>query len=252
MIETIGIYAGICWNLAVCFCLPAAGIIFLQRKNKRCVRPFLLGAGAFLVSQVLLRMPLIGVLLSKTAWYLDLQMNHPGLYWIFLGMTAGLFEETARTAAMYFFMKKNRRPADAAAFGLGHGGIEAALLTGLANLNLLVACIIFSPRTASGIYGGLSFGMVCMGGLERLLAILMHMEWSVLTLEAVKKGRAGGWIFWALAVLLHGCCDASIGFLQAAGVTVYALEGIFGLYVAGMGGGIWLYVRMRRQGRKRK
>lgn len=246
--KNAGIYAGIFWNLAVCFALPAAGGIFLQRRYKRCVRPFFLGAAAFLVSQVLIRIPLIGVVLPKTVWYQDMRINHPGLYWIFLGMTAGLAEETARVAAMYFLMKKNRRPADAAAFGLGHGGIEAALLTGLANLNLLAACITLSPQTAAGIYGGLSFGTICMGGLERLLAMLMHVEWSVLTLEAAKRGRAGGWRFWAAAVLLHGLCDASIGFLQAAGITGYALEGVFGLYAAGMGCGIlfWKH-RLRRE-----
>lgn len=243
MSEKAGIYAGIFWNLAVCFVLPAAGGILLQKKGKGCIRPFLLGAAAFLVSQMLIRIPLINIVFPKMAWYQDLRINHPGWYWIFLGMSAGIAEETARVAAMYFFMKKDRRLSDAAAFGLGHGGLEAALLTGLANLNLLAACVTLSPQTAAGIYGGLSFGMICMGGLERLLAILMHVEWSVLTLKAAERGRAGGWRFWAAAVLLHGLCDASIGFLQAAGITGYALEGIFGLYAAGMGCGILFWIR---------
>lgn len=241
-----GIYAGIFWNIVVCFGLPAAGIVLLHRKKKRCIRPFLLGAASFLVSQVLIRIPLINMVLPKTAWYQNLRINHPFGYWIFLGMTAGIAEETARTAAMYLFMKKNRRWTDAAAFGLGHGGLEAALLTGLSSLNLLAACVMYSPKTVSGMYGGLSFGIVVMGGLERFLAILMHVEWSMITMEAVRRGGAGGWLLWAAAVLLHGVCDASIGFWQAAGITGYALEGIFALYAACMGITI-LICKMRKR-----
>src|SRR5579859_1211727 len=60
---------------------------------------------------------------------------------IFLGVSAGCFEELARFVAMRFVMKTARTGAHALAFGAGHGGVESLIFGGLVArtlVNLLV------------------------------------------------------------------------------------------------------------------
>ena len=127
--------AGLGIGLLLC-CIPAiAGFVLIQIKYRKSVLPFFMGAAAFIVSQLLLRTPLLQLVLPRFQWYVAMSVQNYYGYWIFLGMTAGIFEETARWICFRYLLKKRRRFSDGIVFGLGHGGAEALLITGIGYLN---------------------------------------------------------------------------------------------------------------------
>lgn len=242
MSSNVGVYLGFAVSLIICFVVPIAGIIFMQIKYKRSLIPFLVGAATFFISQIGIRIPILQVILPQQSWFVDLQYNHYLLYYVFLGVTAGIAEEVARVIAIKFCMKKSQRYCDGISFGLGHGGIEAILLVGISYISLLVVYIMFQNGTAMNMLGmtepyysliaaqcnSLSFANLIMGGIERISAMAMHIGWSVLIMTGIKKGKTIWYMI--LAILLHGICDASIGFFQKAGINVYGIEAILAVY----------------------
>lgn len=237
--------AGFGTGLFLCVMPAIVGFAVIQIKKKRSVKPFLLGAAAFIVSQLLLRIPLLQNVLPQFGWYTAMTVSHPFLNWIFLGLTAGIFEETARWICIRFWLKKHRRFSDGIVFGLGHGGAEAILTVGISCLNcFLITFVLASGKSQTKIFGvqealaaqvevqlqGLTFFDAVAGGAERVLALLMQVGFTMLVFYGVRCGKSLRYLL--VAILAHGFIDASIGFWQAAGVTGWALEGIFAFYTA--------------------
>ena len=105
-----------------------------SRRYPRVWRAFWCGMLAFVASQVLTRIPLMTVVVP--------QLPEPVSGFLLSGpvasYTAGLFEETGRLVVMLLLLKAFHRWIDGVSFGLGHGGIEAMLIVGMANVNNLV------------------------------------------------------------------------------------------------------------------
>lgn len=237
--------AGFGIGLLLCVLPAMAGFLVIQVKRKRSVKPFLLGAAAFIVSQLLLRVPLLQSVLPRFSWYTVMTVAHPYWNWIFLGLTAGIFEETARWICIRFWLKKHRRFSDGIVFGLGHGGAEAALTVGITCLNLfLITFVLAGGKSLTEVFGiseavaaqteaqlqGMTFFDALAGGAERVLALLLQVGFTMLVFYGVRCGKGLRYLF--AAILAHGFVDASIGFWQAAGVGGWALEGVFAVYAA--------------------
>jgi uncharacterized membrane protein YhfC len=94
---SFGVILGLSISLIVCIALPLVPFIIMQAKKLRISRAFLFGVLAFFISQIVLRIPLLQ-LIGQTFWFQTLAMN-PVPYGLFLGITAGLFEEFARFVA---------------------------------------------------------------------------------------------------------------------------------------------------------
>ncbi len=221
--------AGLLFGSFICFVLPIGGAVMLMRRKKGAGKAFLFGMLAFIVSQPLLRLPLLQIVLPQYAWFAVLQLN-PWRYGLFLGLTAGLFEETARWIAIRFFLKEKTDIEHGMSFGLGHGGVEAMLLVGLQFVNMLF--LLISGR---GALLPVSAEMVLISSLERLSAILFHIGASLLVMHGVRRKKAR---YLAAAILLHTLLDAPIVILQAvfgvgiAGIEAYAsLLAVFTLLV---------------------
>ena len=116
-------------GMVICYGLPVAGLVILVRKKKGTGKAFCWGALAFVVSQLLIRIPILQLALPQFTWFSMLPL-YPWVYGLFLGVTAGLAEESARWIAVKCFLKEKRSFEHGLAFGLGHGGIEAMLLVG--------------------------------------------------------------------------------------------------------------------------
>lgn len=135
---------------------------------------------------------------------------------VVLVLTSGLFEESARWIVVRYWAKDLRRWRDGVGFGLGHGGIEAILLMGLASINAIVllatadAAVAATRASAPEQVGALeaqiemvrsaTIGLVSLGVYERVVAIVLHVALTLLVLRAVRRGR---WAWWALAVAIH-------------------------------------------------
>ena len=182
-------------------------IVLLYAIYKKYYIPFILGVLAFVVSQMLLRIPLMEYIAQHSAFYSMFSVTRPVLFAIAIGLSAGVFEEIARFVAMCFFMKQRDWRAGFL-FGAGHGGIEAVLFVGISAITLL-----FSPVISSS-------SLYMIGGVERFFAIVLHIGLSIIVLQAVVRRRI---IYLILAILLHGLIDALVGILPVYLSRDYAL-----------------------------
>ena len=82
-------------GIVICYGLPVAGLVMLVRKKKGTGKAFCWGALAFVVSQLLIRIPILQLVLPQFTWFSMLPLYSWG-YGLFLGVTAGLAEESAR------------------------------------------------------------------------------------------------------------------------------------------------------------
>ncbi|MEI4831594.1 YhfC family glutamic-type intramembrane protease [Bacillus sp. FJAT-53711] len=176
--------------------LPLTALLYACSK-KRYI-PFVLGGLAFVVSQVLIRVPILKYLGEHSTAYSMFSAMQPVLFAIVIGLTAGIFEELARFIAMRFFMKQ-RDWQSGFLFGAGHGGIEAVLFLGSSAVFLL-----FSPTAIA------NSDTYFIGGIERFFAMLLHIGLSIIVLQGVVRKR---FLYVVLAIMIHGIVDALVGIL---------------------------------------
>ncbi|MDE6129829.1 MAG: YhfC family intramembrane metalloprotease, partial [Lachnospiraceae bacterium] len=193
--------AGLLFGSFICFGFPIGGAILLARRRRGAGKAFFMGVLAFIVSQPLLRLPLLQLVLPQYAWFAALPLS-PWRYGLFLGVTAGLFEETARWTAIRFCLKDKTNIEHGLAFGLGHGGAEAILFAGIRFVSML-----FLLLTGKGALLSVSAKTVCISSLERLSAIMFHIGASLLVMHGVRRKKAR---YLAAAILLHTLLDAPI------------------------------------------
>ena len=188
--------------------IPLVGFAWMLIRQRNLLKPFGLGSLSFVVSQVLLRLPLLYFVFAPNPWFIAFTYAYPVLYLIGLSFSAGLFEEWGR----YMFMWINRQPlsrTDIMAFGLGHGGIEALLFVGIP--------FIQNPSTFASIEG-------FYGGVERLAAMALHIALTFLVYQGYVD-RKHQWV-WA-ALMLHGAINFGILMMVQMGVSLLLTELIF-------------------------
>ena len=224
-------------GIAICYGVPIAGLAVLARKQKGAGKAFLWGALAFTVSQLLIRIPILQFVLPNFGWFAVMQL-YPWRYGLFLGLTAGLAEETARWIAARCFLKGRDTLGHGLAFGLGHGGIEAMLLIGP---NMIAGAVMVLAGQES--LFPTDWGNVLTAGAERIFAMAFHAGASLLVLYGVRERKA--FRYWALALALHGLMDAAVVILPAQfGVGIAGLElcaAVTGALTLALG--IWLFRR---------
>lgn len=153
-------------------------------------------------------------------------------------ISSGLFEETTRWVVLRFWAKNVRSWRDGVGFGLGHGGIEAILLiagTALTNAVLMLNSDAIVERVsksgdpaAAGAIGQqievlqqMTLFDVGLGWYERVLAIIMHVAFTLIVLRAVRERR---WQLWLLAVVAHIAFNVVVVVGAPAGVlAVYTI-----------------------------
>lgn len=200
-------------SLILTFIFPIGLWIYFYKKEKISGIAVLVGALTFFISQIVLRMPLLQ-LLQGQSWYAVIGKN----LWInslFLSLTAGIFEETGRFLSFRFLLNKRLEWKNGVAFGIGHGGIEAVMLTGLTYINNLIFSLMINSGAFEQISGTLSPGtseyivnalsgtspvMFLFGGVERVFAIISHIAFSIMVLYGVKNKRG---IYILYAILAH-------------------------------------------------
>ena len=229
-------------TLFVSFILPLAFLVgyALGHKKQGIWSAWLLGALGFFVPQILIRLPILTGL-SQSAGFAAFAQNHPVAYGFGLAFTAGLFEVVGRYAVARC-LKKNLAYRRALAAGLGHGGIEAILITGLAYLSNVVFLVMLQTGgfeaaiaqttaaggdvtpllTAKDALMNTPWTMFLLAGYERLLAMTCHVAMSMMVCYGVHTNRVLPWTLGCLAV--HTCMDfiASISLFIGRGLTLAA------------------------------
>lgn len=220
---------------------PVVLLLVLCLKKKVAVKPMFLGAAAFFVSQLCLRIPILQVL-GAQSWFKAFALNTIP-YIIMLSVTAGLFEESARYLGAGVFLKNNRRFSDALSFGLGHGFCEVILLTGMTQINnIIYATMInngtfqtFSARLPAEQAQQVLSAMVAvkpdavyLGVLERVFAVTFHVFASILIFKGVNEHKIR---YYFLAIAAHSVFNIG-GVMLSKYVNMWAGEGFMLVFAA--------------------
>jgi uncharacterized membrane protein YhfC len=241
---------------------PVLAAILFYRRQKYYLGSVFTGAAVFILFQMVARIPLVQLVLPGMDWYKETIQSNFWIYGLFLGFTAGLFEEVGRYLAFILILKKHLDWKNAVAFGIGHGGIEAILLVGLTYISNLITAIMIN----SGLFDTLlaqypdqareamiqarnvlvqtpSY-MYLVSGAERLFTFFIHIALSVLIMAGIQKKK--GLLYLGLAILLHMVIDAPAVILSGLGVNVLLIEILILVFA------IIAFVYIRCQGKKEK
>lgn len=225
-------------TLFVSLVLPVLFLIVYARKYPKqgIWSAWLLGAVGFVIPQLCIRLPILTAL-QKLNWFLRFSQNHLFAYAFSLAFTAGLFELAGRFAVAKG-MQKNLTCRRALAAGLGHGGIEAMMLIGMAYINNLVYIVMINNGTfdallAQSAAAGVDTApllyyqdallhtaspMFLLAGLERLLTMTAHAAMSMLVCYGVAHRKTVPCVLVCLAI--HTFIDLTAGLSMLSGTVL--------------------------------
>lgn len=184
-------------EIALMIAIPIVAILMLRKRWAMVMRLALAGAATFVASQIL-HIPANSVL----GRVFPIAQQPLIVQAIFVGLSAGVFEEIARYLVYRFWQKDARSWREAVFFGLGHGGIES-ILTGLLAAVTLVNVIAISQAqdpTTLGLseemvattlaqvedYWAMDFYLPVLAVAERIMALILHASLSTLVVLSFK------------------------------------------------------------------
>lgn len=219
----------VCISLVISLVLPVILLILYAAKHKKqgILSAWILGAAGFFVTQILIRLPILTALQSKT-WFLDFSRNHLFSYAFSLAFTAGLFELAGRVLVAKL-MQKNLTYSRSLAAGLGHGGIESMILIGITYVNNLVYIALinsgsFDAVIAQTAAAGIdvtqlemirtqllttSPALFLLAGYERILTMVCHAAMSMIVCYGVFRKNLLPCMLLCLGI--HTLMDLSAG-----------------------------------------
>ncbi|MGP3562361.1 YhfC family intramembrane metalloprotease [Geobacillus sp. BK01] len=233
------VMAGAVAQLCISLFVPIGLVWYGRKKGWLSWKALGIGALIFLVfSQVL----------EKAIHIAVLEPGRPALkgtdnVWLFVlyaALAAGVFEEIGRYVGFRWLLKQKRAYGDGLSFGLGHGGTEAILLGvfGAVNTMVLMSLIqtgAFDKTIAPSLPAGQAelikeqvlhtpFALYVVGGLERLLALAVHVALSLLVLLGVRERQFRYVVY---AIFIHAAMDVLPALYQAKVITnVWAVEAV--------------------------
>jgi len=209
-------------------------VVFYKKYNIK-ILPVILGIAGFIIFALILERSVHLIVFSKFA------LKEKPLIFIVYGIfMAGIFEETARFISFNILKKKYDGVETGLAYGVGHGGIEAVLIAGLAMINNIVFSIIINTGNIETITGGLqgevleqiynqitvlqttSPYLFLIGGIERIFAVFIQLSLSIIVFYSVYKNKFRLYLF---SILLHAIIDIPASAMQAGLIkNVYLTE----------------------------
>jgi uncharacterized membrane protein YhfC len=175
-------------------------------------RIFWMGAIVFVVSQMLLRIPLVAALQAALGPQITSSAVLSFVAATSLSLTAALFETAGRYAGYRLLLRRDPKRWDTGVmFGLGHGGIESALLIGGLAIFQLVTLTTLTAADLAALPAAQAEGLQALaasvsaqpawlglrGAWERIVGIAFHVGMSVLVLQTIVRGE-WRWIGYAL------------------------------------------------------
>lgn len=227
-----GSIAAMCVTLFISLILPVVLFIIYAVKNKKqgVAGAWFLGAAGFFVTQIVIRTPILSVL-SLSEGFIAFVENHYLVYALMLAVTAALFEVAGRFVSAKV-LSKNLTFTKGVAAGLGHGGIEAMFLIGMAYIsNLLYVAMINSGTIDVVIAQTEGMGMdvapiytlvdtlvntpaymYLLAGYERVLTMIGHTAMTLVVFYFMWKKQTIKGI--GICVLFHTLLDGVVGIIS--------------------------------------
>jgi uncharacterized membrane protein YhfC len=145
---------------------------------------------------------------NSTDFMLAYSLN-PLLISILIALSAGVFEESFRFLFKQFLIKRDKYNfSQPVIFGLGHGIAEALIL--------LVPALSLVPISQLG-----------LAVLERVLAIILHVNLTIIVWNGFLKNRRVLYLF--IAIIIHGFVNSLIPLLSAFSNSILLIEGSLAL-----------------------
>ena len=184
---------------------------------------------------------------------------NPLLYAVYGGLAAGVFEETARLLGLRSLCKKDAAPAIGFAYGIGHGGFEAILITGMGLVNNLIVMTMVNAGRADSLLAGYEGDTLAQAqqqlaemaalpatdwlaaGFGRCAAIVLHLSLSMLIWMVVTR-RLPRWGY-PLSIALHAVANLPAGFYQTGALPLWPTEALIVLLSAGAAVLVWQLYR---------
>lgn len=255
------------WNviaIVVTFCVvvgvPVFLCIWIRKKTKAKISSYFIGSLTFFVSALVLEQIFHVAVLGLSSLGQVIK-NNIWLTALYGGLAAGLFEETGRFVAMKYVMKKNLNRENALMYGAGHGGIESILLVGVVYINNIIGVIMMNGGLIGSLFPGETGEQVALnlqplattpaldfylGGIERVLAMILHMALSILVYKAVsQKGKMG---YYVLAIALHFL----VNFMTVAASHYFNLLVVELICLVGVCIAVWLAYNVWKEGKYNK
>lgn len=225
------------------FFVPIGFIIYMGIKKRMNWKALIFGAVLFVVFVYLLEATMHRFVLGTDPTKSTIYQN-PLLYMLYGAFAAGIFEETARWLGFKFLIRvrDNESRDTGISYGLGHGGIEAILIGGLAMISNLIASVMLNSGALKGAAAAMNSqqldtfnaGMAALtqtasyafllSGIERVVALVLQISLSLFVLKAVVDRK---WQYYVLAILLHAAVDfVAVMFQRGFIPSMLLLEGI--------------------------
>jgi uncharacterized membrane protein YhfC len=213
--------AGYLIAIAIDVLFPIAVAIWVRKRFGVRWRYLAMGAVVFGVSQMVLRIPamkLVEYFIADTLTSSDTAMM---IYLGIAAVTAGIFEEVGRFLGWKVLLKKLGKTFDGAVmYGVGHGGLESALLVGgMAVAGMIAALVIpgLDPESmglppdqveqlveAQQQIASMPWWLPILGGIERIFAMCVQIAMSVLVVQCFVRGSIK-WLW--IAIGYHAFID---------------------------------------------
>lgn len=153
---------------------------------------FLLGCVSFIVSQLVLRLPLLAMM-SRTTSFVVWQVQQPILSGMLIAFSAGVFEETGRLVVAKKYLSSQLTWKNALWFGLGHAWIEVIIF-----FSLPILYQMSLPES-------LGLEELVLASLERLSAMTLHVALTVFIFFSLANMKKR---FYFLALISHSVIDS--------------------------------------------
>lgn len=219
--QTVSVVAiiGVICSIILSIGFPIMLLVVGKKKFHAKISSFFVGAGTFILFVLVLERILHWFVISKLG--LNAQ-NHEWLYYVYAAAAASVFEETGRIIAMKFFMKKSLDFPNAFMYGIGHGGIEAIIIGGLANISNLITMIMINGGLMQmslaalsedmqaqiieqlSVFWTTSEGLFFVSGFERISAVILHIGLSLIIYRGLQDRKK---IVIAIAYGMHFVVD---------------------------------------------
>ncbi len=226
-----GLIAALALQLVVVVGLPVLLLIRWYRREHASMLPAVVGMVIYMVFVQALQQILHYAFLLNSNPIANAINGSPWLYALYVGLSAGLFEETGRYMGFKYLLKKHPHRDSAISYGLGHGGYECLAIAGLSTLSyLILAGFINSGAVASvlELYPSEQAAIIeevlaqvaamtpfdCVwSSIERITALTMQISLSVLVFASVRQAESYGG-YYLVAIVLHSLTGIPAGLYQ--------------------------------------
>lgn len=241
---------GMVVSLLMAVLFPIILLVYWQKNKKPRFLSFVIGAATFIIFALTLeQLWHTGVMMAigkgdMMAGNSKLSSN-VWIYGLYGGLCAAVFEEVGRFLAMKYCMKNYLNKNNAIMYGIGHGGIEAIIILGLAEISNIATSFAINSGAIDTIISSVPeegrdtvFEQISalwqtpaasfyLGGVERVIAVTLHICLSYMVYRFVKYNEKK---YFGVALGIHFIVDFATVVL-AKYVSLVAVEVVLALIV---------------------